>query len=183
LVVGAPRVLARLGPFFDQARPFLDAAAQAAGVGLTGTDLLAAERPSLVVQRSKTGRFVGTVRPPDPQRADELRTRFHDGVTAMRTSRRFTYGWRGGTAFDIPPYPVPPNVMDTYTDDVDGRDSDWQGRSEQAWRSVVLTLAGHRVRVEATGRFRLPRTACGKPLVAQDGAGGRSGQVLPRCRP
>jgi hypothetical protein len=72
--------------------------------------------------------------------------------------------------------------MDTWFSAVDSLDQDWQGRANAAASSVKLYLAGRPVRLGANGSFALPRRACGKTLVAVDGAGGRTGMILPRCR-
>ena len=53
-----------------------------------------------------------------------------------------TYGWRGGTAFEVPPYQVPPNTMDVYFHEVDQLDSDWQNHAEESASGVTLTLGG-----------------------------------------
>lgn len=163
-----------------QAQPFLDAARTAAGAGRLGTELLAAERPSLRLRRSR-GRFLGSARPPDPARADELRAQFGERGDASRTDRRFVYGWRTPYAFEIPPYPVPDNVMDGYLDAVESLDSAWQARADQAASGVTVTFAGKRVKLSSSGAFRLGRSACGRRLVATDGAGGRTALRVPRC--
>lgn len=169
--------------FAEQARPFLDAARQAAEAGRLGTQLMAAERPSLAVRRAYGGAFVGTANPPDPDRAATLRSRFQSQGDASRRSRYFTYGWRTPYAFEVPPYPVPPNRMNVYLDAVDARDQAWQGRADAAASRVVVTVGGRRVPLSRSGAFRIaPRKGCGRLLLATDGAGGRNGTRLPRCR-
>src|SRR5205823_12706258 len=127
--------------FAIEAVTFLDAANQAAGAGLLGTQLLAAERPSLTV-RLRHGHFAGSAHPPDPNRASAIRSRFQSQDDAQRRNRYFVYGWRTPYAFEIPPYPVPPDTMNTYDDGVGARDSAWQDRADQAASRVVLTLGG-----------------------------------------
>jgi hypothetical protein len=163
-----------------QAQPFLDAAANAAGAGRLGTELLTAERPSLKLRR-KRGRLVGSARPPDPERAAELRSEFGERGDASRQDRRFVYGWRTPYAFEIPPYPVPPNVMNVYLDEVEALDSAWQPRAGDAAASVTVTAGGRRVKLSPSGAFRLSRSACGRLLVATDGAGGLTARRVPRC--
>jgi hypothetical protein len=167
--------------FAEQAKPFLAATRQAAGTGRSGTELLAAERPGITVRRTRRG-FSGRATPPDPARADAIRATYRDGVTATRTSRRFVYGWRGGTAFEVPPYAVPENLMDTYFDRVDELDRAWQDRAEQAEASVKVTLNGKRVTLRSHGTFTLSRRACGRLLVATDGADGATSARTPKCR-
>jgi hyaluronoglucosaminidase len=179
LVTAAPRRLAALRDraLHRQAGAFLDAAAQAAGAGRLGAALLAAERPALRVRRTGSG-YLGSAHPPDPDRAAGIRSRFQAADEASRRSRYFTYGWRTPYAFEIPPYPVPPNVMNTFLDEVASRDSAWQDRAGQAASRVRVTVAGRRVRLSRSGAFRLGRRACGRLVVALDGAGGRSAQRL-----
>jgi hyaluronoglucosaminidase len=167
--------------FADQADPFLSATRQAASTGRRGTGLLAAERPTVTVRRTRRG-FAGRATPPDPDRADALRGPYRDGVTATKASRRFVYGWRGGTAFEIPPYAVPDNLMDTYFDRIDELDAAWQQRADRAARSVTLTLNGRTLRLGDGGTFRLSRKACGRLLIATDGAGEATAKRVPKCR-
>jgi hyaluronoglucosaminidase len=183
LVVEAPALLKGLANrhIAEQGGPFLAAAEQAAGAGLLGTRLLVAERPGLRVRRTRTG-WLGAAHPPDPDRAAALRSRFSSEGDASRRSRYFTYGWRTPYAFEIPPYPVPENVMDVYLDAVEARDGDWQPRAGNAASRVTLTLDGKRVALSRSGAFRLARrAACGRLLVATDGAGGRTAVRLPVC--
>jgi hypothetical protein len=179
LVVAAPGRLAQLRDraLPRQAAPFLDAAAQAARAGRLGTTLLAAERPLLRLRRTRSG-YLGSAHPPDPDRAAAVRSRFSAEDDASRRSRYFTYGWRTPYAFEIPPYPVPPNVMNTFLDEVAARDSAWQGRAGDAARRVRVTVGSRRVRLSPSGAFRLRRRACGRRVVATDGAGGRTAQRL-----
>ncbi|MEA2353781.1 MAG: hyaluronoglucosaminidase [Thermoleophilaceae bacterium] len=184
LVVDAPARLRGLRNrhFRDEAGHFLAAARQAAGAGLLGTRLLVAERPGLRVHRTRSG-WLGSAHAPDPDRASALRSRFQSEGDASRRSRYFTYGWRTPYAFEIPPYPVPPNTMNGYLDAVDARDGDWQPHADAAASRVVVTLAGKRVPLSASGAFRLARhSACGRRLLATDGAGGRTAVRLPPCR-
>jgi hyaluronoglucosaminidase len=168
--------------FAVEAVHFLDATTQAAGAGRLGTQLLAAERPSLTL-RLRHGRFTGSAHPPDPNRAAAIRSRFQSQDDAQSRNRYFVYGWRTAYAFEIPPYPVPPNTMSTYLGAVSARDSAWQDHSDQAASHVTLTVGGKRVKLSKSGRFRIARrTGCGRLLIATDGAGGRTGLRLPRCR-
>jgi hyaluronoglucosaminidase len=179
LVVAAPVRLAALRDraFHAQAGPFLAAAAQAARAGRLGATLLAAERPLLRVRRTRSG-YLGSAHPPDPDRAQAIRSRFQASDDASRRNRYFTYGWRTPYAFEIPPYPVPPNVMNTFLDQVSERDSAWQGRAGEAASRVRVTVGGRRVRLSPSGAFRLGPHACGRLLLAVDGAGGRAAQRL-----
>jgi hypothetical protein len=73
--------------------------------------------------------------------------------------------------------------MNTYDDAVSARDSAWQDHADQAASKVTVTLGGRRVRLAKSGGFSIGRHAgCGRLLVATDGAGGRTGVRLPRCR-
>jgi hyaluronoglucosaminidase len=163
--------------FFDQAQLFLAAAREAAGAGRLGTELLAAERPSLVVARDG-----GHAAPPDPGRATSLRGPYQQGASAMKRNPRFVYGWKTGQAFDVPPYPVPPNVMTQYYDAVDALDSDWQNGAGRAASSVRVTLDGRPLALRGDGSFTLPLSACGRLVEAIDGAGGRTDARVPACR-
>ena len=181
----ASKPLAGLGAFTEQAKLWLDAARVAAGAGHLGTRLLAAERPAIGLRRvrgprGRTRLFRGSVHPPDPARADALRDQYGAGKEEFERGVRFVYGWRGGTAFEVPPYAVPRNVMDVYFDAVDELDAAWDG--ERASRSVRLELDGRRLKLGAGGRFRLGRRACGLRLEATDSAGGETVRRLPRCR-
>ena len=163
--------------FFAQAAPFLESARANAAAGRTGVELLAAERPELRVG-PRGGGFAGRARTPDPGRAAALRSAFRDGSTAAKTNPRFTYGFRGGVFFDVPPSSAPRNVMDVFFDEVTALDEAWQPQAERAAASVALALDGTAVPLDTEGRFTLGREACGRVLVATDGAGGRSGLRL-----
>ena len=181
----AARAAGKLGALRDrafavEARSFLDAATRAATAGSLGTRLLAAERPSLTLRRTRGG-FLGSAHPPDPARASSLRSRYQSSRDVEKRDRYFVYGWRTQYAFEVPPYPVPPNVMNVFTDRVDALDSSWQDRADQASSSVKVTIGGRRVRLSRKGAFRLGRRACGRMLVATDGAGGRTAFRIPRC--
>lgn len=165
-----------------QAQPFIDAARNAAGAGRLGTDLLAAERPTLRLRPTRGGGSLGAARPPDPRRAAELRAEFSERDDVSRRDRRFVYGWRTPYAFEIPPYEVPPNVMNSYLDAVAALDQSWQGRAEEAARSVSVTVAGRPMKLGPGGGFRLGRRHCGRLVVATDGAGGRTALRTRRCR-
>ncbi len=184
LAEGAERSLAEMPrrDFFAQAAPFLQVTRQGAASGRLGAELLAAERPRLVVRRSGAG-AEGEVGPPDPARAADLRAAFSQAVDEFRGNSRFAYGWRGGTAFDIPPYPVPGNVMDAFDDAVDELDRAWVPRSAEAAREVRLTLDGRPVPTDDAGRFSLGPQACNGELEAVDGSGGRTALLLERCAP
>lgn len=182
----ASKPLAGLGAFAEQAKPWLDAAAVAAGAGHLGTQLLGAERPAVALRRvrgrgGRTRFFRGSVFAPDPAHADAIRHDYGERKDEFERSVRFVYGWRGGTAFEVPPYAVPRNVMDVYLDAVDELDSGWDGG--RASRSVRLELDGRAVRLGPRGSFRLKRRACGLRLVATDAAGGATARRLPRCGP
>jgi hyaluronoglucosaminidase len=165
----------------QQAAPFLDAARNAAGAGRLGTELLAAERPSLRLRRARSG-ITGSARPPDPARAADLRSEFSARDDTSRRDRRFVYGWRTPYAFEIPPYEVPPNVMNSYLDAVTALDSAWQARSDEAASRVSVTIGGRRVGLSRSGAFRLRPPHCGRLVVATDGAGGQTALRAPRCR-
>ena len=129
--------------------------------------------------RARRSGIAGTARAPDPERASQIRSRYGSAKNDAKTNPRFVYGWRGGTAFDVPPYPVPPNVMDTYFDRVDKLDQGWDG--EAAASGVTVALDGRPVALAADGGFRLPRSACGHMLVATDSAGERTVRSVSRC--
>jgi hyaluronoglucosaminidase len=169
------------GFFTAQAGPWIEAARTAAGAGTLGVALLTAERPSLRVRRARSG-FRGRAQPPDPERAAELRSRYGEASREWEGSTRFVYGWRGGVAFEVPPYAVPRNLMDEFMDAVEELDRGWLQRSEQAASAVTVTLDGRPVRLRPGGAFRLRRSACGRTLVATDGAGGATAVRLARCR-
>jgi hypothetical protein len=139
--------------------------------------LLAAERPALTVHCTRAG-FAGSAAPPDPAAAGDTRGAFQGALAKARLSPRFTYGWRGGMAFDIPPYAVPPNVMDTFADAVDQLDAAWQPNAPAAAGEVHVTLDGRPVALDPDGRFTLPPSGRGGLLVATDGAGGATGVRL-----
>jgi hypothetical protein len=184
LVVRARHLLGAepsLAHFVAEASPFLDSARTAAGAGRAATALLAAERPKLNFERA-TGGFVGQAAAPIPGRASRLRSLLSSRQQAMRTDLRFTYGNRGGFAFDIPsPVAVPPNVMDTFVDAVQALDSSWQSNADAASSSVRVRLGPVPVQLDSGGGFHLPGTACGQVLRAIDGAGGRTAVRLPAC--
>ncbi|HEX8066786.1 MAG TPA: beta-N-acetylglucosaminidase domain-containing protein [Thermoleophilaceae bacterium] len=166
----------------EQARPFAEAAARAAGAGRLATELLAAERPALRLRR-RGRRLVGVALPPDRARAGELRSAYRALDDASRRDDRFVYGWRTPYAFEIPPYPVPPNAMNAYLDAVGALDAAWQERADRAAAGpVAVTAGGRAVPVRASGGFRLRRADCGRLVVATDGAGGRTARRAPRCR-
>jgi hyaluronoglucosaminidase len=184
-VVRARKVLGevpRLGPVSEQAGAFLDSARKGALAGRTASDLLAAERPALEVDRAGAG-FAGKAAAPDPDRAAELRSTLSDRERTMKLDLHFTYGNRGGFAFDLPqPVATPPNVMDAFVDRVQSIDSDWQPNADRAASSVSLRLEGRPVRLDPDGGFRVAPEACGDLLTAIDGAGGRTAIRLPPCR-
>lgn len=184
LVENAGGTLRRLPDraFLAQAQPWLDAAGDSAAAGRLATALLAAERPELMVRRRRSGRgFSGRALPPSPSDAAAVRADYRTARERATTEPRFVFGWRGGIAFEVPPYQVPRNTLDTYFDSVDALDSDWQPRSVPASRGVTVTVDGAPVGLDPSGRFSLPAAECGKVVLATDGAGGRTGLRLPRC--
>ena len=180
LVEAAPRRLPGLPEpgIAEQGAEFLDAAAKTALAGDLAAQLLATERPLL--ERRPGGGVRGRALPPDPARAEELRRQADAAASAAELDTEFTYGWRTPVAFEIPPYPVPGNVMDAFIDRVAARDSAWQAHADEAAASVELTLDGRRVPLDPGGGFRLRRSNCGR-LVARDGAGGLT-TLRVRCR-
>ena len=123
------------GFFTRQAGPWFEAAHEAATAGGLGTSLLAAERPALRVRRARHG-FRGSATAPDPGRAAAIRSGYESARQEWRASTRFVYGWRGGVAFEVPPYAVPPNLMDGYQDSVEAIDRAWQPSAGQAASTV-----------------------------------------------
>ena len=176
LVEAAPGRLPKLPEpgIAAQGVEFLEAAANAATAGDLAAQLLAAERPSLTISPAGggSGGWSGTALPPDPERAAELRQRADAAATTARVDSEFTYGWRTPLAFEIPPYPVPGNVMEAFIDQVAARDSAWQSRADEAAAAVTVTLDGRPIPVDSDGSFRVRRIPCRGRLVARDGAGG-----------
>ena len=183
LVITAPERLQRLPnpAFATEAELFLDAAQQAADTGLTAARMLARERPQLRV-RVHAGGLTGRVSAPDPDRVDALRSRYQDGRTQFFAARRFTYGWRDGFGFDIPPYDAAPNALEEFLDAVDGFDSQFQQQQDAAASSVRVLFAGDAVQVDRDGSFSVSGEVCGRTVIAIDGAGGKTSVRLPRCR-
>ncbi len=179
LVIRAPDRLRRLRDraIAVEADGFLGAGVDTARDGRLAAKLLASERPALRVSGAKDG-YRGVAMPPDPAAAAALRLRLTVADQTARASSEFMYGWRTPLAFDIPPYPVPDNAMDTFVDATRAEDGSWAPSGSLAASSVDVTLAGRPVALDASGRFRLPRTACGKELVATDGAGGTTGLAV-----
>jgi hyaluronoglucosaminidase len=184
LVEAAPERLPHLPVpgIAEQGAEFLDAADRTASAGDLGAQLLGAERPRLKVRRVGDGpAWRGQALPPDTARAGELRGRLDVAAQASRVDTEFTYGWRTPMAFEIPPYPVPGNVMDAFIDQVSSRDSAWRDQADEAAASVAVTLDGRPIQLGPDGTFRLPRFPCGSRLEARDGAGGLTAVRL-RCR-
>jgi hyaluronoglucosaminidase len=183
LVIAAPQRLQKLPSpaFATEAQPFLDAARQAADTGLTAARMLARERPALTVKRRRGG-FAGHAAPPDPGRVDALRSRYQDGRTQFIAARRFTYGWRDGFGFDIPPYDAAPNALEEFLDAVDVVDSQFRQTQDEAASSVRVLVAGRPVELAPGGDFSLDGDACGRTVVTVDGAGGKTALRLARCR-
>ena len=160
-----------------QARPFLAIARRAARAAERGLDLLAAERPSLSLDRTRDG-FAGTAQSPDPAAASALRDRMNRDWTAARASPLYVYGCRvrtrgcGGRTT---------NVVDNFLTQVTALDGVWQPDAARAARRLRVTLAGKRVRRDRAGRFTLPADSCGGRVLATDGAGGETSLPLPRC--
>ncbi len=178
LVEAAPERLPSLPEpgIASQGTEFLDAAAESALAGDLAAQLLAAERPQLELRGSR-----GRTLPPDPAAAAELREQADAAASNAEVDTEFTYGWRTPLAFEIPPYPVPGNVMDAFLDEVAARDSAWQAHANEAAASVEVTLDGRPIAVDPSGHFVLRRVPCGARLVARDGAGGLTALRL-RCR-
>ncbi len=180
----APR---RFGPraavrrLVAQAGPFVGAAARGARVGRAALGLLSAERPALSVGGDPRAGLTGRVAPPAPAAAAAVRQRLDAASTQWAAERRLTFGWRGGTAVDFPPFRVPPNVMDVFVARARALDAAWRPVAARAASRVSLSLDGRPVPTSAGGRFTLRRTACGRVLRATDGAGGRTALRLPRC--
>jgi hyaluronoglucosaminidase len=163
------------------AAPFIASARANARAGLTAARLLAAERPRLYAAETDAG-YEGLVRRPDPVAAAGLRELLQRQALTARLNPRFTYGWRLGVAIELPPYPVPGNVMDAFLDRATALDRAWQGHDDEAASQVTVTLDGARVGTSPSGRFTLDRSACGRELVATDGAGGRTELRLADCQ-
>jgi hyaluronoglucosaminidase len=162
------------------APPFIASARANARAGLTAARLLAAERPRIYLSETATG-YDGLVRRPDPAAASGLRDLLQRQALSARLSPRFTYGWRLGIAIELPPYPVPGNVMDAFLDRATALDRAWQAHADEAAARVTLTLDGAPIEVSPGGRFVLERSACGHELAATDGAGGRTTLRLAAC--
>ncbi len=162
-----------------QAHEFLAAGADSANDGRLAAGLLAAERPALRLARTGGG-YGGRAAPPDPAAAADLRARLAMADQRARAASEFVYGWRTPFAFEIPPYPVPGNAMNAFVDAARSEDSGWLPSAPLAAGSVRVSLAGKPVPLDDSGRFRLRLTACGKRLVATDGAGGATA-LTPPC--
>ncbi|MEA2281093.1 MAG: hyaluronoglucosaminidase [Solirubrobacteraceae bacterium] len=166
----------------QEAAPFLATARQAARTGLQGVDLLAAERPSMTLHRTKDG-FTGVALAPDLQRAGTLRTKFGANLAVFRARLTgpfplYVYGCpirvRGcGARQD--------NRLDDFLTKVQTADATWLPAAGQAASGLRLTLRGNRVRRKADGSFALRPDACGARLLAVDGAGGETSLPLPAC--
>ncbi len=165
-----------------QGAEFLDAAARTATAGDLAAQLLAAERPTLKVDPGGDGpSWRGLALAPDRDRAGALRERADAAAQDSQLDTEFTYGWRTPMAFEIPPYPVPGNVMDAFVDQISARDAAWQDQADEAAASVEVTLDRRPVTVADDGKFHIRRFPCGSRLVARDGAGGLTSVRL-RCR-
>lgn len=167
-----------------QAAPFLDAARVAAGAGLAGIRLLAAERPAIALRRAPEGGFRLRLAPPAVAATGALRASFGRAAARFAAQRRLVYGWRGGMAVDFPPFPVPPNAMDTFLGRVRALDAAFAPLARRAASDLAATLDGRALRPGAGRRawLLLPRSACAGLLVVRDGAGGRTALRLPACR-
>jgi hypothetical protein len=169
-----------------QAEEFLDAARTTAHAGTVAARLLSAERPSLFVNSNGRG-FKAAFHAPEPELASQIRNELDAAATDATLDTEFTYGWRLPIAFEIPPYAVPGNVMDSFIGAVQALDRTWREEAERAASAISLTLDGQPVPFRAQGpaivggSVRLPSSACGGWLVATDGAGNRTGRRLPRC--
>jgi hypothetical protein len=165
-----------------QAAPFLAAAKQAARTGLLGADLLAAERPSLRLGRTKDG-FTGVALAPDPGQAAALRARLGVATNVFRS--------RLMSAAPLVVYGCPMRIrgcgsrqynhLDDFLTKVAALDAAWLPTADRAAAGLRLTLRGKRVRRKADGTFALDSGACGARLLAVDGAGGETSLALPRC--
>lgn len=183
LVELAPKRLRSLPrpEFAQQAVEFMDAAAQTAKAGFLASRLLAAERPALEVGR-RTGGYAGATAAPDPEASLRLRAEMDDAERGAALDTEFTYGWRTPVAFEVPPYPVPANVMDAFVGRVRSIDSRWRATAAaEASSGVSLTLDGRPVAIDESGDFELGGGACGGLLVATDGAGNQTAVRLRDC--
>jgi hyaluronoglucosaminidase len=173
LVRDAPTTLQRMAvtEFAREAAPWLGAASRAAGGALSGTALLAAERPALTLRVGG-----GRAAPPSLVTAATRRLAFTLTEASFEVGFPFAYGWRGGTAFELPPYAVPRNVMDDFHDEVLHRDAAWLLVSVRAASSVRVEVDGAPVDLNADGSFSAP---CGAHVIAVDGAGGRTAGTVP----
>jgi hyaluronoglucosaminidase len=165
-----------------QAAPYLAVARQAARTGMQAVDLLAAERPTLTLRKTKDG-FAGVSQPPDADAAQALRDKLTGNVDVFRTqlagtSPLYVYGCpikvRGCGSH-------PSNRLDTFLGQVTALDAEWVPVAGQAAARVRLTLDGERVRRRADGSFTLPEGTCGTRVLADDGAGGETSLPLPAC--
>jgi hypothetical protein len=167
--------------FAEQAAPFIDAAADSANAGIVGATLLQAERPSLSADRTMRGGLIVHVAPPVPAQAAMLRDLLARWRAHLSSLRRLVYGWRPVNGLARPSY-APRNVLDTFLDEVDRRDADWQPLAGQAASGVTLTVDGRPAPAPVAGAVGLSGRNCGRLVVARDAAGGQTSMRLPPCR-
>ena len=105
---------------------------QHCGWGTTALDTFGRADPC---SRAGAG-FRGKATPPDPNAAAALRARLAAADQTARAASEFLYGWRTPFAFEIPPYPVPPNAMDVFVDAARSDDSSWLPSAPLAARAA-----------------------------------------------
>lgn len=168
----------------QQAAPFLATAKKAARAGIDGVDLLAAERPSLTLRRTKDG-VTGVALPPDPDVVTALRDKLTATSAVFRgilasTSPIYVYGCpiRGIRGCGAGQY----NRIDDFLAKASALDAAWLPTARQATARVRVTAGGSRVRRKRDGSFLLTGSkGCGGRLLAVDGAGGETSLPLPAC--
>jgi hypothetical protein len=184
LVFTSPAQLRRLPDprIAQEAAPFLSVAKQAARTGLEAVDLLAAERPSLTLKRTKGG-FAGVALAPDPEAAGAVRDKLAGNLAIFRgrlagPGARYVFGCpfkvRGCGSNRY-------NRLDDFLTKATAADAAWQPVAEDAASSLALTVRGKRVKRDADGGYALPAKACGTRVLAVDGAGGETSLPLPAC--
>lgn len=174
-----PVIRSRFPELAADTDPFLAALAGNAAASRTAVDLLAAQRPHLTVNASRSGphtvHVTGRAMPPSAFEVNTLLARLDVAFANRLADPHFVHGTRAGS--DLSTVYAAENRFDAFVLEVQRRTHAWLSTAALAARGVTVRVNGVVVSLDESGGFAVDvPAAAGLAVVATDGAGGSTGQ-------